>query len=93
MTSVNQVTKKSYLLNTPIATKEQSFFGLLVTSCNSNSAPEHATDMIQKPADRALKDKDLHVPDFSISLSLLSYKRKCPCPNTKATTIYTMSNG
>ena len=34
--------------------------------------------MIQKPADRALKNKNLHVPEFSISLSLSICKQKCP---------------
>ena len=31
---------------------------------------EYTTDIIQRSADKAL---DLHVPEFSISLSLLSY--------------------
>ena len=44
-------------------------------------------DEIQKPADRAENNKILKLPDFSISVSLSSYKQKCPYPNTKATTM------
>ena len=44
--------------------------------------------MIQKPADRGIKKLSLHIPEFSLSLPLSSYKQKCPCQSTKVTTMY-----
>ena len=35
---------------------------------NSSSAPEDAMDKIQKPADRAWKNKNLVLPEFLFSL-------------------------
>ena len=34
------------------------------------------------------KVKNLHIPEFSISISLSSYEQKCPCQNTEATASY-----
>ena len=63
------------------------FFSASCVGPSKNSAPEHAMDKIQNPADKA-KTIKLSLITFFDSLLLPNYKQKCPYQNTKPQVCY-----